>query len=244
MADSSTSMDGFEVVSVPGGTDARKALHAALVQFQAACPPIPKTRTAVIPGKDGKAGYKYQYADLADINDAIRKPLGDAGLSWTQDVRTESGFVHVYTTVRHADGGSFTTGPFVLPAGGTPQTAGSATSYGRRYSLSAALGIVTEEDDDAATATHSADATTANGTIPMSDKQGKLIRVLAAERKLDNATLHKMAGAMLGTPVTTLTVLTGGRDGTASQFIELVKDTPIPGQDDSMPDTDGPEIPF
>lgn len=41
-----------------------------------------------------------------------------------------------------------------LPSGGTPQTAGSAITYARRYSLCAALGVAGEEDDDGNAAQH------------------------------------------------------------------------------------------
>jgi hypothetical protein len=40
--------------------------------------------------------------------------------------------------------------PLRLPAGKTAQATGSALSYGKRYSLMAALGLATEDDDGAA----------------------------------------------------------------------------------------------
>lgn len=41
-------------------------------------------------------------------------------------------------------------GPLVLPYGNSPQAAGSAITYARRYALVAALGLATEDDDGAA----------------------------------------------------------------------------------------------
>jgi len=204
-------------------------LYTALARFQKECPAIPKGRTATIPGKDGRAGYSYKYAALEDIASAIREPLAAAGLSWWQDVASDGQWVSVTTHVAHVGGAMFSTKPFALGAGSTPQSAGSAASYGRRYSLSGALGIVTEEDDDAAGATHSEAASTPQGTVgnsAMTDAQRNLIHVLAKERGMSNADLHREAGQMLGSPVTTLTVLTGGRDGTASRFIEWLKALP------------------
>jgi len=54
-------------------------------------------------------------------------------------------------------------------------------------------------------------------TDHMSQAQQKLIQVLAKERGLTNAQLHELAG------VDTLTKLTGGKTGTASAFITLLK---------------------
>jgi hypothetical protein len=223
---------------------ARQQLYTALAAFQAACPAIPKGRTATIPGKNDKPGYSYHYAALEDIAGAIRQPLADNGLAWWQDVASDGQWVSVTTTVAHVGGASFTTKPFALSAGSTPQAAGSSASYGRRYSLSGALGIVTEEDDDGAGATHSAEATAPQGKAGasgMSDAQRKLIQVLAQERGMDNPALHGAASAMLNKPITTLTVLTGGRGGTASQFIEHLKQ--LPKLPEPTVDVSGTQVP-
>lgn len=232
------SVDGtVEVLDVDDAlTEARKEMFAALAKFQKECPPIPKTQEATIPGKDGKRGYTYKYADLADIREAIRDPLSDNGLAWFQDVVVQSGQVHVSTTVTHSGGYLLVSGPFVLPAGDTPQKAGIATTYGRRYGLSAALGIVTEEDDDAASTSHGGEAPSVRDEpIPMSESQNKLIRAMAAERGLSNADLHGIASRMLGEEVVTLKVLTGGRDGTASRFIDELKQRPVKAEEEPAP---------
>ena len=92
--------------------------------------------------------FKNKYASLAAVIDAIRKPLADNGLSYTQTTEIrENGFVLV-TTLRHATG-QWIGSEYPLPMGLKPQDLGSALTYARRYSLSAITCIAADEDDDA-----------------------------------------------------------------------------------------------
>jgi hypothetical protein len=99
--------------------------------------------------------FKNKYASLAAVIEAIRKPLSDNGLSYTQTTEIrENGFV-LLTTLRHASG-QWIASEYPLPVakgakddGIKPQEMGSALSYARRYSLSALVCISSEEDDDA-----------------------------------------------------------------------------------------------
>src|SRR5688500_7522834 len=50
-------------------------LVAALAAAQGDFPTIPKTKTATVTGKPGKAGYQYSYADLSDVLAAVRPVL-------------------------------------------------------------------------------------------------------------------------------------------------------------------------
>ena len=54
------------------------------------------------------------------------------------------------TRIYHSDGWVEKFGPLQIFSGSTPQQAGSAITYGRRYALSAALGIAADEDNDGA----------------------------------------------------------------------------------------------
>ena len=178
-----------------------KTLAGALSAFQALMEPVAKTRTARIPGKNGATGYSYNYADLSDIIAAAKPHLATCGLAVTQNVKCDGCLVEVQTTVWHTSGEQFTTDPFGLPAGNTPQTAGSATTYARRHSLGGALGIAAEEDDDGAAATHSADATkaapAASGGVPRTSEpkpasaaQVKAVWGKAKALGMDEATLY------------------------------------------------------
>lgn len=134
-------------------------IAGALSKFQGEVVSPTKTKTAIIPSKDPKKqGYKYKYADLGDIIDTIREPLKKHGLSYIQNpVRNDKGDLEgVYTMLLHESGEYMIFDPVPIRAGAnaTPQQVGSALTYARRYSLTLALGIAADEDDDAASATH------------------------------------------------------------------------------------------
>jgi ERF superfamily len=134
-------------------------IASALSKFQGEVTNPSKTKTAIIPPKDPKKqGYKYKYADLGDIIDTIREPLKKHGLSYIQNpVRNDKGDLEgVYTIILHESGEYmiFDLVPIRAGANATPQQIGSALTYARRYSLSLALGIAADEDDDASAATH------------------------------------------------------------------------------------------
>lgn len=123
-------------------------LAAALVDFQAAVPVIPKNKTASISTRSG-GSYSYSYADLADIWEVIRKPLKDHGLAVTQALCGGSdGWLGIQTTVWHKSGQSFGETVEVPVDDRTAQEVGSQITYFKRYALAAILGISTEEDDD------------------------------------------------------------------------------------------------
>lgn len=99
---------------------------------------------------------RNRYADIAAVFEAIRKILPKHGLAVSQMVLPTEGKAHVRTLLMH-ESGEWIAGECVLPpdrAGG-PQGMGSAITYARRYSLSALLGVVSEDDDDGEQAQHS-----------------------------------------------------------------------------------------
>ena len=92
--------------------------------------------------------FKNRYADLAAVLDAIRKPLADNGLSYIQAVTTTERGMAIGTRLLHASGQWLQTlTPMKVENEGN-QAIGSAITYGRRYALSAMLGIVSDDDDD------------------------------------------------------------------------------------------------
>lgn len=110
-----------------------------------------KTKTAHIRPKDGSS-YSYSYADLAAVLDAVKRPLADNGLVFTQDVITIEGGVSVTSHLMHASGEWIEWGPLALGAGSRAQDVGGAVSFARRYAASAALGIASDDDTDAGNA--------------------------------------------------------------------------------------------
>lgn len=132
-------------------------LAAALAEAQAEFPRIKKEKTAKVRTRSGDQ-YTYQYADIADVIDAIRSVLAKHGLSYTQqtgwdelphptnaELRRMVFGLHTY--VLHKSG-QWLRGFLPLPELASPQELGSALTYMRRYGLTAALGVAAEEDDD------------------------------------------------------------------------------------------------
>lgn len=118
------------------------ALYAALVKFQAECPPIVKTRTVAT------KSYSYSYADLSDILSTVKKALSLNGLFIIQRLDTVENNLHLTTLLGHSSGAHIESVLFVQPAQ-TLQALGANITYMRRYAISSMLGIAAEDDVDA-----------------------------------------------------------------------------------------------
>jgi hypothetical protein len=93
--------------------------------------------------------FRSKYSDLASVMEAIREPIGNNGLSIWQDATLEESGVSVTTRIVHVSGQWVEFGPLTIPLGKKDAHAvGSACSYGKRYALCAALGVVSDDDDD------------------------------------------------------------------------------------------------
>ena len=110
------------------------------------------------PEKDGNnPHFKSKYVTLDGTVKAIHECAPKHGLSYTQMPVTNENGVGVVTLIMHESGEFIQMDPFILPMDKkTAQGAGSATTYARRYSLSAAFGIVSDLDDDGNEATENA----------------------------------------------------------------------------------------
>lgn len=94
--------------------------------------------------------FHSKYADLLSIWDACREALTSNGLSISQIADTGPEGKAVLETVLMHISGEWIKGRLpLLPVKADPQAQGSAITYARRYSLSAIIGLCTEEDDDA-----------------------------------------------------------------------------------------------
>ena len=98
--------------------------------------------------------FKSKYADLSSVVEAIREAFASNGLSYVQRVEpSEREEVRVETVILHASGEWLSCGVLALPVSkGDAQGFGSALTYARRYSLSAACGVAPEDDDGNAAA--------------------------------------------------------------------------------------------
>lgn len=103
------------------------------------------------PLKDADNPYfKSKYVPLENVVESIDSVGGEHGLSFIQEVKTsEDGKVGVTTVIFHTSGEWLEFEPLYLKPDNTkPQAYGSAITYARRYSLSSAFGITSDQDDD------------------------------------------------------------------------------------------------
>lgn len=94
--------------------------------------------------------FKSKYAPLPEILKMIRPLLSKNGIVLVQNTGTwPDGSPYVQTSLYHESGESIDSDKLTLkPDKSTPQGIGSAIAYGRRYQLTALLGIVGDADDD------------------------------------------------------------------------------------------------
>lgn len=94
--------------------------------------------------------FKSKYVPLENVVQVVDEAMIDTGLSYTQGIADlEEGYLRVDTIILHESGEyMIIKGSKVKPTKLDPQSAGSAITYARRYSLSTALGIASDTDDD------------------------------------------------------------------------------------------------
>ena len=93
--------------------------------------------------------FKSSYADLTSVIKVIKQPFANHGLSFVQLPVTSDGGkgVGVSTMLMH-NSGQWIQSEYLLPMDKiTPQGAGSAITYARRYALQSLVGIPAVDDD-------------------------------------------------------------------------------------------------
>lgn len=146
--------------------------------------------------------YKSKYADLESVWDAIREALQKNNLAVLQLTDIDaSGAPVLVTRVIHTSGehieGRY---PLVCKDPTDAQKLGSSTSYARRYSLSAMLGVIQSDDDGNAAAGHTAPPSPAKPSpAPVAAKpQGNAMVDLFAAHRLE---YPKAVEDLVGKPV-------------------------------------------
>lgn len=92
--------------------------------------------------------YKSRYADLSNVWDSCRDILKKFGLSVIQSILPEGDKILLVSTLAHSSGQWMRSYMPLITNKNDAQGYGAAITYMRRYTLSALLGIVTDEDDD------------------------------------------------------------------------------------------------
>ena len=131
------------------------ALHLAMVKMKIEQPK--KSHKVTVSLKSG-GSYTYSYADLADVDKAIMKAIektaadGKPLLTYRFEIDNGAEGVSAETVIIDAATGyeERTNRVWFKNANvGKAQDSASLISYAKRYSLSAAFGIASEDDDDA-----------------------------------------------------------------------------------------------
>lgn len=122
-------------------------LALALSKMQGTVGLIPKTKTATIVSLKTGSQYKYSYADLADIWEAISQPLKESELSVTQLFSMQDNKGYITTILMHSSG-EWLKSVLELDSHEKIQELGSEITYLRRYGISSILGIAADEDED------------------------------------------------------------------------------------------------
>jgi len=121
--------------------------------------------------------FKSKYAPLSEVLNTVRPLLSKNGLSVMQSTTARNEMVIITTMLIHDSGEwiQFSSLP-LKPEKNNPQGVGSAITYGRRYTLSAVLGISSEDDDD---------GNTASGNVENKKQKTESKKKTAAETKKD-----------------------------------------------------------
>jgi hypothetical protein len=97
--------------------------------------------------------FRSKYADLSSVVEAIKGPVTEEGLTYTQVMHDAENAAKVETIILHNSGEWLSCGVISVPVSKhDAQGFGSALTYARRYSLSAAFGVAPEDDDGNAAA--------------------------------------------------------------------------------------------
>jgi len=138
--------------------EAAKRFAEAVTAFQAECPRVKKERQATIPGREGKTGYGYKFANFEDVDRAVAPLLAKHQIVVTFDsehvAQGQASGLKITCRVRvgtHVEDTRFTLPIPAMNQVNDAQRYGVALSYAKRYAFCAALKIVVaDEDDDAA----------------------------------------------------------------------------------------------
>lgn len=124
----------------------RKEFLSAISNFQFQCPPLAKTKKVAF------GTTKYSYAPLGEIAATIKKSMSDNGLCHRWEIEDATDKIVCTCIISHTSGHfEKTTMSAAKDASGGKneiQQRGSSITYLQRYTLIAALGISTADEDN------------------------------------------------------------------------------------------------
>lgn len=196
---------------------AKQEFDKAMANFQAECPTIVKTKG--VKTKSGTLAYKY--APIESIVEQVKPFLQSNGFSYSTNMEVLPNGVKVTCKVTHIAGHSEKS-EMEVPLGertqimSASQVTAAASTFAKRYSFCNAFGILTgDEDNDGASLTTDNKEPVTN-SYPPTDKQYEFIKNLMEQKRIDEAWVIEQGFSPLKD-------LTGGRTGTATELIEMLK---------------------
>lgn len=149
--------------------------------------------------------FKSKYADLSSVVEAIRDALASNGLSYMQHIhQSDKHEVCVETIILHSSGQWIGCGTVSIPVNkADAQGYGSALTYARRYSLSAAVGVVADDDDGNAAANAAPHERVSQKPSPMPQKVKEAVKprsIVDGVSKVTPATAEHAKGTISGDP--------------------------------------------
>jgi hypothetical protein len=146
----------FRPAGVTRLPDEGSELAQALALAKARIGPIPRSKTVKVATRGG-GSYTFKYAPLEVILAVVTPALSQYNIAMLQDTDWGDGRVAISTTLVHASGETVTLArmeaPVTVSDGErdrpmTLQEIGSVLTYLRRYSVTTALCIASDDDDD------------------------------------------------------------------------------------------------
>ena len=111
---------------------------------------LAKCQTDLVPASKSSSNpfFNSKYSDISEVLKACQRPLGNNGIALTQGSHNSKTGFYVWTQLTHADSGEYIRTAIAVSVGKADNHAiGSALTYGRRYGISAMVGIAQEDDD-------------------------------------------------------------------------------------------------
>lgn len=153
VSDGVATFGNMKIGTIPG-LDAKQKVEAQQALFKTF---IEVQQHVKQPSKDKfgatlKNGGGYKYADLNQVINAIQEAIKGLDIAYIQQPLTSArdSVAGVHNYLINGLGAIIDFGSYILFADSkNPQKIGGATTFARRYSISAIFGIASEEDDDA-----------------------------------------------------------------------------------------------
>lgn len=130
-------------------SDSIKSIAAAIGAVQQAVDVLGKDESATVKSQRTNTSYTYTYVGLPTVWKVVKAAMKENNLAVVQGCEESEKHTLITTLIAH-DSGEWIEFSSPIPLKDlSPQAVGSAITYGRRYGLMSALGLVADDDDDA-----------------------------------------------------------------------------------------------